>query len=294
MYPVSPVTNPDTAVIVAVARSRQEAELRSLVLSASGIPHELLAGDGGWGVAVEPADAELAQSALQAYEQENAAPRPAPVARPLEYGETQGGLVLAGALLLGHALLPSAWHELGSADAARILHGELWRAATAITLHADAAHVAANAAGCAVFGTLLFRALGPGVGVALMLVAGVAANLVNAWLQGPQHVVVGASGAVFAAIGALAGLQLAQRWRLRRSAWLPVAAALGLLAMLGTSGERTDVLAHFFGLAFGLLLGALSGVALARPLRPPTQLALAAATLASIVQCWRMALGSLL
>jgi membrane associated rhomboid family serine protease len=284
----------DSAVIVAVAPSRQEAELRSLVLSASGVPHQLLVAEGSWSVAVEPEDATRAQGALEAYERENEPSPHVQIAPPLEYGATHGGLALAAALIACHATFPASWQDAGSADATRILRGELWRAVTALTLHADAAHAAANAAGFAVFGAMLFRALGPGLGGALLLGAGIAANLADAVLQEPGHVVVGASGAVFAAIGALAGLQLARRWRLRRTAWLPVGAALGLLAMLGTSGERTDVLAHFLGLAVGLLLGALAGIALARPPRLPVQLALVAAALGIVVQCWRMALGSLL
>jgi len=99
---------------------------------------------------------------------------------------------------------------------------------------------------------------------------------------------------VFGAIGVLAGLQLTRRWRppsTRRGAWLPVAAALGLLAALGTAGERTDVLAHFLGLAFGVLLGALTALAAARPLHTPAQLALGAAAIAIVVHSWRLALA---
>ena len=48
---------------------------------------------------------------------------------------------------------------------------------TALTLHADPAHAMANAVAGALFFTLWLRVLGPGVGVALALLAGVLGNL---------------------------------------------------------------------------------------------------------------------
>jgi hypothetical protein len=43
--------------------------------------------------------------------------------------------------------------------------------------------------------------------------------------------------------------------RPRRRWTLPIAAALGLLAMLGAGGENTDLGAHLFGFLFGLPFG---------------------------------------
>ena len=44
----------------------------------------------------------------------------------------------------------------------------------------------------------------------------------------------------------------------RRNWTLPLAAALGLLALLGASGENTDIGAHLFGFISGIWLGLLS------------------------------------
>src|SRR5207237_567665 len=47
------------------------------------------------------------------------------------------------------------WFERGSAVAARILGGEWWRAVTALTLHANLAHLLANAVACGLFAAAL-------------------------------------------------------------------------------------------------------------------------------------------
>ena len=82
-----------------------------------------------------------------------------------------------------------------------ILDGELWRAVTALTLHADGAHVAGNAVLGAVFGSAVSRSLGPGVALAWVIAAGTLGNFINAWKHTDSHVSVGASTAVLGAVG---------------------------------------------------------------------------------------------
>ena len=112
----------------------------------------------------------------------------------------------------------------------------------------------------ALFLSAVFRAFGFGVGGALALAAGALGNLANAFVQAPSHATIGASTAVFGALGLLVGRALAlRRTPLRgRPAWLPIGAALALLAMLGTEGQRVDLWAHGLGLAAGVVLGALA------------------------------------
>jgi rhomboid protease GluP len=285
------VQSTEPFVAVGFSRARRQAEDWALVLTAEQIPNALQAADGGFELWVREGDAERSAQALAAFERESA---PAAELRPprLEHGPTAVGFVLAGLLplLFAAAHASSAgWLARGTADARAILDGEPWRAVTALTLHADAPHVLGNAVSCAVFATLLFRAIGPGLGASLMLAAGAAANLLNAWLHGPGHVSVGASSAVFGAVGVLAGLQFAERWRFRfhrRRAWLPLAAGLGLLAMLGTAGERTDISAHLLGLACGIPLGAIAGFAFRRPPSAALQASLLTAALATVAGTW--------
>jgi membrane associated rhomboid family serine protease len=139
--------------------------------------------------------------------------------------------------------------ERGSADAVRMLHGEWWRAVTALTLHADLEHVAANAVAIAIFLGAVARRLGPAVATWATLAAGVAGNFATALALPGGHVSIGASTAVFGALGILSMLQVP-----RRSAWLTLGAGVALLGLLGT-GARSDLLAHLFGFTFGLLEG---------------------------------------
>ena len=77
-----------------------------------------------------------------------------------------------------------------------------------------------------------------------MLLAAAGANVLNAWVQSPAHRSIGASTAVFAALGLL----VTYTWRrgyLRDTPWrariAPIVAGLGLLAFTGTAGENTDL-----------------------------------------------------
>jgi len=94
---------------------------------------------------------------------------------------------------------------------------------------------------------------------------------------------VGASTAVFGALGSLAALP-----RHRRRPWIPLGAGLALLAFLGTS-KRADFAGHLFGFVAGVLLGA--GVSLLPPLRSrAAQLALAALSASAPLVAWVLAL----
>jgi hypothetical protein len=60
--------------------------------------------------------------------------------------------------------------------------------------------------------------------------------------------------------------------------------------MLGTSGQRVDVLAHLLGLLCGMLLGAAACGVLRRPATPGIQTAAALATVGLITVSWWLAL----
>jgi len=82
-------------------------------------------------------------------------------------------------------------------------------------------------------------------------------NFANALFYETRHVSIGASTAVFGALGILAGYQFLTKIkhpRQRIKAWLPLAGGLALLAILG-SGAESDIMAHLFGFLSGILLG---------------------------------------
>jgi membrane associated rhomboid family serine protease len=287
-------------VLLRVARRRRRAEEWALVLAAEGLAPRVWRGPGGFAVGVAAEDAERALVLLETYEREN---RAAP--RAVEgNGSAADPAALCAALGVAFALLAFfavtgprdtavPWFARGSADAERILLGETWRVVTALTLHADLGHVAANAAIGALFLTAVCGALGPGLGCILVLVAGAGGNLANAFFYGSLHDAVGASTAVFGAVGLLGGLGVGRRRRRGargRRAWVSVAAALGLLAMLGTAGERVDIWAHLLGLAVGASLGVPLGFA--ERLRPGAglQWLLGGISFATVFSCWALAL----
>ena len=192
--------------------SRAQAEEWAYVLTALGILHELREESGAVSIAVLPEDAPY--------------------------------LWLAYAALLGSFHLATGprderviWFARGSSDAEAILRGEWWRAATALTLHADYAHAVGNLVVGAFLLWALARRIGPAAAAWIALAGGFLGNALTAAVVRRGYVSVGASTAVFAALGAVALLQAVAR---RRMALLALGAGSALLGLLGT-GQRPDL-----------------------------------------------------
>jgi rhomboid protease GluP len=298
-----------TEVVLRVAGSAERAEAWSFVLQAVGIPHRVAtAEEGAVALIVDEAFAAHAAAALAAQEREGAEEiareAPAPDQGPTTLGAAIATALIAFFFVTGpRAAAGSAggpWFGPGSAVAERIVHGAWWRAVTALTLHADLAHVLGNAVALVIFVSALGRWLGRGVALALVLLSGTLGNLATAYFYGSHHDSVGASTAAFGALGLLGGLQIMRRLRVppsrgapppggrRRRALAVVGACLGLFAMLGV-GERTDVVAHLAGLVVGVGLGMATGWWLRRPPRGLGQWLLTAASTLAVLGCWWLA-----
>ncbi|HEX6882155.1 MAG TPA: rhomboid family intramembrane serine protease [Planctomycetota bacterium] len=241
------------------------------MLASQSIPYLELAQAGQHALLVESHHAQRALEELRRYEEENRGfrlKRALPPAAPFaSVGTVLGALVLVAlALAQWRGALGHDWVAAGAARASAIRAGALERTVTALTLHADVPHLLSNLVFGGLFAYLLFHTAGAGIGALALLVAGALGNLANAWLRAGEHLSIGASTAVFAAVGLLGGTEARARHllaepRARRIA--PVGAALLLLLYLGV-GEarptsRVDVLAHVFGLLAGLALGPLLG-----------------------------------
>ena len=105
---------------------------------------------------------------------------------------------------------------------------------------------------------------------------------------------IGASTGVFGAIGLLMGLQWRKPAAMRRRGlrrWTPPVIGAIFLALLGTSGERTDVVAHLAGVAVGMGMGWMVGAVVHR-WRPGErgQGAPAGTALLLVVAAWWLAL----
>jgi rhomboid protease GluP len=238
----------------------------ALVLDARKIPCRIESGGLGWQLLVPEEYLAAARHELRLFEEEN---RGWPPAEPLSRPSSANTLVTLSVLLLlatfhnitrldfslfGHN--PPDWTELGKASAGRIMDGEWWRLVTALTLHADWLHLVSNLAIGGVFIVWLCRDIGSGLAWCLLLGSGIIGNLANAFVQPSWHSSVGASTALFGAVGILAALSVVRRRSSRRKRWLlPAAAALALLAILGTEGKNTDLGAHLFGFVSGVGFG---------------------------------------
>src|SRR5512138_1801317 len=285
---------PGTAV--RVTPSRQRADEWAVVLAAAGTPHWLRQRLDGWALIVPPEDAASALASLAAYDQEVArevASRPdEPTASPpmTIVGAVVALLLIGFFAITGPREAHSPWFEHGSADATRMMAGEWWRAITALTLHADAPHLAGNAVATVVLTTAVCWHLGPGVGLWLLLLAGAGGNAATAAVHGGNHVSVGTSTAIFGAVGILAALRIiaGRAGAGGRKSWVVIAASLALLALLGT-GPHADLLAHLFGFLLGGGLGLITALTVRRIPPAPVQWLLTAAAGAAVVGAWLLA-----
>ncbi|MBJ6800263.1 rhomboid family intramembrane serine protease [Geomonas sp. Red259] len=284
--------------------SLRQARLWALVLESRFIECRLEPGPRGWQVWVAPENYDAACRELNLYVDENRNWPPfLPPVHPMKENTlpTLSILILLATFhnltnldlkILGH--YPVDWLDIGNAHAGLILKGEWWRLVTALTLHADALHLVSNLAIGGVFIVYLCRDLGSGFAWTLLLASGICGNLANAYVQLPSHTSVGASTAVFGAVGILGALTMMRyRHHLRRRWPLPIAAALSLLVLLGTEGERTDLGAHLFGFMFGCLFGFVAEL-LVSYLGRPGRLANALLALASasvVLYAWWLAIG---
>lgn len=244
------------------------------VLSSARIQYRIEQDDRGWAVWVWREEAERAEGELREYRRESHDWPPPVGALPYSEGEfdpgTLASLLVAFGLIWFHRYTGPysstvAFFAVGSADSSRIVAGEWWRVFTALTLHSDATHVLANALCCVAFGRCVCRQLGTGVAWTLIGLVGAVANGLTARSIVGGHIAVGASTATFGALGILAGLQLVRNLCsrneghcLRGRVWLPLGAAVGVLALLG-SGARSDLLGHLWGIVVGIGAGCVAG-----------------------------------
>lgn len=144
-----------------------------------------------------------------------------------------------------------------SSDACR--QGEWWRLFTAVTLHHDLAHLAAN---CSI-GLLLFGLAGARYGSGLSLLAaylaGVLGNVTGLMVYDSGYNSLGASGMVMGTLGLLIARPYSDSseplWRRKRTL-IALSAGAMLFVLLGVSGSpETDMAAHVGGFVAGLFFG---------------------------------------
>jgi rhomboid protease GluP len=301
-YRVAMLIDPDALREVFRSVRRPACVDRALVLTAVEI-ESLIRFDNAtlsYVLCVAAADELRALAQLRQYESENVPlPRPPPAPRLHEYAWV-GALVYVIVLVTVGLAVSSGWwrpeaFDLGALDAARWRDGEWWRAWTALTLHLGADHLVANIGGGVWFGYLAARQLGSGTAWLLIVTGAALANGLEAQWGPASYRSVGASTAVFTALGLMAAHSWLTRLPLRQSRarrWAPLVAGTALLGWLGTAGEGTDVVAHLLGFSVGCAFGAAAGFAsVARALAFVPQWLAGLLALASVAVAWGCALA---
>jgi rhomboid protease GluP len=290
-----------------------ECNERAFMLYAVGIASAIARDFTGYVLLVDGVDSAAALEHLRLYEVERLNRPPPPPPPPKLYPGAGWGSALYVLVITGVAFAISngLWRldafDVGELDAGLVREGQWWRVWTALTLHLDGSHLLANAIGGVWFGYLAARVIGTGNAWFLTVLGAGLANLIESFLAAPSHRAVGASTAVFTALGLLSAyswrtrLAYPQRWALR---WGPLVAGVVLLGWTGAGGESldeptksggntVDVVAHVLGFGVGLLLGA--GAALpsvARVLDRVPQWLVGLFALVPLVAGWSFALRS--
>lgn len=246
--------------------TEESAETYGLVLSASHIPYQIKSTDRNFYIDVDPRHRSAACRAIAHYLEENRSFRASgPISLSPPVRKTWSAVYVALVLIAVHwAVGPGDVRQMFvqsfGADAGQILAGDLFRCVTALLLHTDALHLLSNLFGILIFGTAVASYCGWGVGWLMILLAGAAGNWITAAWYRQAHLSIGASTAVFAAVGLSAALMsriYSKRYERSWRSWTPVAGGLALLAWMGAA-PHTDVAAHLFGFISGVLFGLFS------------------------------------
>jgi membrane associated rhomboid family serine protease len=243
--------------------TEEAAKTYGLVLSASDIAHTIKSANGKYTIDVDPQHRVTACRAIARYLEENRsfrASKPASLIPPAH--KTWSALFVALFLVAVHWAIESReirnlFVQSFGADAGLIMAGDLFRCVTALLLHTDALHLLSNIFGVVIFGTAVAYHCGWGVGWLMILLAGTAGNWITAGWYWQDHLSIGASTAVFAAVGLSAALmsqihirRYGRSWR----SWTPLAGGMALLGFMGVA-PHTDLAAHLFGFISGVLFG---------------------------------------
>jgi rhomboid protease GluP len=269
----------------------------SLVLEARGVEHNAREAQDSWVVTVPPSLAARAEDEIRRYTAERNLPRSTPRRMQPFPGAAAGAIAYVLVLLLtafcaGQGMFGKDWLAAGELEAG--VRPDWWRAATALTLHLDQMHLMGNLLFGVIAGLAVARLFGPGIAWLSILGAGACANFAEMLIAPASHRAIGASTAVFAALGLLAGFAWRERLPLRERLWYrwaPLIAGICLLTLLGAGDAHVDIVGHALGFLFGVAGGwvlAYLGVPTHRDKR--LQILAGAAAAALVGTAWLVAL----
>lgn len=260
---------PENLVEVATFQDEETAHDYGLVVLSQGCGYWVIETDeGGFGLWVEEGYAQRLRREMEKYAEESAHWPPDAPEMPEAHPGSYAAMSWMATLVLSW-LTQQRWPEVvawGRVSSDLIQEGQFYRGLTALFLHSDIGHLIGNLAFGAIFVHLVARHIGTLPCWLGVLVAGTAGNLLNAsFYFEASHYSIGASTAVFGAVGLLVALPIGfalrhARRQLFRAWFLPVVVGLALLAWFGTGSGRTDTTAHLAGFVCGLPLGVIGGL----------------------------------
>lgn len=166
------------------------------------------------------------------------------------------------------------------------IDGEWWRLVVSTFLHGSLLHLFFNMWGLRVLGPFAEAYLGGPAFLALYLISGVAASVVSIHWN-PEVVSLGASGSIFALLGATLAFFVRHRREmpqaLFRGQLRSMLMLIGINVALGFTIPHIDNAAHFGGLLFGFLGGFLVDRPLLEPPRMTRRRWMGVAILASLI-----------
>jgi len=245
--------------------SKSQSDLCTLVLSAEGISHRIKKDKNGWEVLVDEVNYEHALDVMKTYFHENISIDMINENEPeITFSDVASSILAACLILAYHMIIffSGNHHRIVDqfgASASEILNGDIYRAITSLTLHANSLHLIGNMTGIVLFGAVVTSITGWGLGWLMILFSGAFGNWINALMYESGHNSIGASTAVFGAIGILVGYQMIKKRKGPGSlkvSWLPLACGIALLGLF-SSGENVDITAHLFGFVSGVTGGIL-------------------------------------
>lgn len=181
-------------------------------------------------------------------------------------------VVFAVLEFLGDTTDPRFMVEHGAVYTPLVLEGQYWRLLSAMFLHFGFEHLAYNMFSLFFLGDILENIVGSVRFFIIYMLGGLGGNLLSLFMSvqsGTSKVSAGASGAIFAVMGAFFYAALRNRKSFGRDGMRRLGLMVVLMIMQGIVDRGVDQSAHMGGLATGFLLG----VILYHPgtVRPPEQ-----------------------
>jgi membrane associated rhomboid family serine protease len=158
--------------------------------------------------------------------------------------------------------------NLGAQYNALVAQGEWWRIFTAMFLHLNILHIGLNMLSLFFIGTAIEVFYGKWRYLTIYLLSGIIGGVVSYFIEGPNFVAVGASGAIFGVFGALGIFYFVNRRALGRFGTGAIGNWIFWLALnlvFGFSDPQIGIVDHLGGLVAGMIIALILIPRLQRP-----------------------------